>query len=131
MTISVAYWCVLVAALLPYVWTVVAKSRGERYDNREPRAWLARQDDPRVQRANAAQLNGFEAFPAFAAAVILAHIAGGADARVALLALVFVAARVLHGFFYVAGIAAARSLVWFVGLACVVALLLQAAMMVG
>jgi uncharacterized MAPEG superfamily protein len=130
MTISVAYWCVLVAALLPYVWTVVAKSRGERYDNREPRAWLARQDDPRVQRANAAQLNAFEAFPAFAAGVLLAHVAGVADARIALLAVVFVIARVLHGVFYIAGIAAARSFVWFVGLACVVALITQAAIAV-
>lgn len=128
MTISVAYWCVLVAALLPYVWTVLAKSRGEPYDNREPRAWLARQGDPRVQRANAAQLNAFEAFPAFAAGVLLADVAGVPDGRIALLAVVFVAARVLHGIFYVAGVAAARSLVWFVGLACVVALLAQAAM---
>jgi uncharacterized MAPEG superfamily protein len=128
MTISVAYWCVLIAALLPYVWTVVAKSRGERYDNREPRAWLARQDDPRVQRANAAQLNAFEAFPAFAAGVILAHVAGVPDNHVAVLAVAFVVARVLHGIFYVAGVAAARSLVWFAGLTCVVALTAQAAL---
>ncbi|WP_202908988.1 MAPEG family protein [Cognatilysobacter segetis] len=127
MTISVAYWCVLAAALLPYVWTVLAKSRGQRYDNREPRAWLARQDDPRVQRANAAQLNAFEAFPAFAAGVVLADLAGVPDARIALLAVVFVIARVLHGVFYVAGIAPARSLVWFVGLACAIGLIAQAA----
>jgi uncharacterized MAPEG superfamily protein len=131
MTISVAYWCVLVAALLPYVWTVVAKSRGQRYDNRDPRAWLARQDDPRVQRANAAQLNAFEAFPAFAAAVILANLADVANARIALLAVVFIIARVFHGVFYVTGIATARSLVWFVGLACVIALFVQAAVAVA
>ncbi|TZF84336.1 MAPEG family protein [Cognatilysobacter lacus] len=130
MTLSTAYWCVLVAALLPYVWTVIAKSRGPRYDNRDPRAWLARQDDPRVQRANAAQLNAFEAFPAFAAGVILAHLAGVADARIALLAVVFVAARVLHGVFYVAGIATARSMAWFIGIGCSVALLAQAALAV-
>ena len=53
MTIAVAYWCVFVAAVLPYVWTVLAKARGERYDNRDPRGWLARQSDPRVSRANA------------------------------------------------------------------------------
>lgn len=127
MTISTAYWCVLVAALLPYVWTVVAKSRGERYDNRDPRAWFARQSNPQVQRANGAQMNGFEAFPAFAAGVILADIAGVDDSRIALLALIFVAARIAHGLLYVAGIAAARSLAWLVGIACVVALLAQAA----
>lgn len=128
MTISLAYWCVLIVAVLPYVWTVMAKSRGERFDNREPRAWLARQTDPRIQRANAAQLNAFEAFPAFAAGVILANIAGVPDARIALLAVIFVAARLAHGLLYVAGFALARSAVWFLGLGCVVALLAQAAL---
>ena len=128
MSIAVAYWCVLVAALLPYVWTVIAKSRGERYDNRDPRAWLARQSDPRVQRANAAQLNAFEAFPAFAAGVILADIAGVPDARISLLAVIFIAARLAHGLFYVGGIALARSLAWMVGIGCAVALLVQAAL---
>ena len=128
MTISTAYWCVLIAALLPYIWTGLAKSRGERYDNREPRAWLSRQTDPRIQRANAAQLNAFEAFPAFAAGVILADIAGVPDARIALLAVVFVVARLAHGLCYVTGIALARSAAWMVGIGCAVALLVQAAM---
>ncbi|AXK73010.1 glutathione metabolism protein [Lysobacter sp. TY2-98] len=128
MPISIAYWCVLIAAALPYVWTVIAKSRGgERYDNRDPRAWLARQTDPRVSRANAAQMNAFEAFPAFAAGVVLAHAAGVPNASVSLLAVVFIVARVLHGAFYVAGLPRARSLSWAVGILCVFALLAQAA----
>lgn len=128
MPLSIAYWCVLVAAALPYVWAATAKSRGgERYDNRDPRAWLARQTDPRVQRANAAQLNAFEAFPAFAAGVILAHVAGVPAGRVSLLAVAFIIARVLHGAFYVAGLPRARSLSWAVGILCVFALLAQAA----
>ena len=128
MSIAVAYWCVLVAAVLPYVWTVIAKAGGERYDNRDPRAWLARQAAPRVQRANAAQLNAFEGFPAFAAGVIAADVTGVADARIALLAVVFVVARVLHGVFYLAGAATTRSAAWFVGIACAVTLLAQAAL---
>ncbi|HEY4583260.1 MAG TPA: MAPEG family protein [Lysobacter sp.] len=128
MSIAVAYWCVFVAAVLPYVWTVLAKARGERYDNRDPRAWLACQTDPRVSRANAAQLNAFEAFPAFAAGVVMADIAGVHEARIALLAVVFVVARVLHGVFYVRGIPQARSLAWLVGFVCVAALLVQAAL---
>ncbi|GAB1596635.1 MAPEG family protein [Lysobacter claricitrinus] len=127
MPISIAYWCVLIAAALPYLWTVIAKSRGERYDNREPRVWLARQTDPRVQRANGAQMNAFEAFPAFAAGVILAHLAGVADDRVSLLAIIFIVARVLHGAFYIAGLPRARSLSWAAGILCVFALLGQAA----
>jgi uncharacterized MAPEG superfamily protein len=65
---SISYWCVLVAALLPYVWSYVAKSSGSgRFDNRDPRGWLARQEAPRVHRADAAQHNAFEAFGPFAA----------------------------------------------------------------
>ena len=79
MTIAVAYWCVLAAALLPYLWVGIAKAGGARFDNRDPRAWLARQEEPKRQRATAAQLNAFEAFPAFAAGVLIAHAAGVAQ----------------------------------------------------
>ena len=34
---SVALWCVLIAGLLPYVATVIAKA-GAPFDNRDPRA---------------------------------------------------------------------------------------------
>lgn len=131
MSISVAYWCVFVAALLPYIWIGLAKAGARGYDNRDPRGWMARQDDPRRHRAHAAQLNAFEAFPAFAAGVILADIAGVPDARIALLAIAFVAARVAHGLFYVAGRATLRSLAWLVGVVCAFALLVQAALAAG
>jgi len=128
---TTAYWCILAAALLPYLWTMVAKSSGQRYDNRDPRSWLARQDNPRVVRANAAQLNAFEAFAPFAASVLMAQFAGVDPARITLLALVFVGLRVLHGVFYLAGIAALRSLVWAGGFGCVIALIVQAAQKVA
>ena len=131
MSISVAYWCVFAAALLPYIWIGLAKVGARGYDNRDPRGWMARQEDPRRQRAHAAHLNAFEAFPAFAVGVILADIAGVSDARIALLATVFVAARVAHGLFYIADQAMLRSLVWFVGIACTFALLIQAALAAG
>ena len=54
MGLATAYWCVLISALLPYVWVAIAKASGERYNNRDPRGWIARQTDPRVHRANAA-----------------------------------------------------------------------------
>lgn len=124
---ATAYWCVLVAALLPYAWTVVAKSTGERYDNRDPRAWLARQENPRARWANGAQLNGFEAFPAFAAGVLMAQLAGVEPRRIGVFAIAFVIARVLHGVFYLTGRHRLRSLAWSVGLLCVLALMGQAA----
>ena len=127
-----AYWCIAIAAFLPYVWTVVAKTGGNRrFDNRDPRAWLASQDDPRVARANAAQLNAFEAFAPFAASVILAQLAGVDANLVAWLAMVFVACRVLHGLFYVFGLAPLRTLAWAGGFACVLWLLVAAALEAG
>src|SRR3569833_1076774 len=73
---TTAYWRSLSAALLPYLWVAIAKQSGQRYDNRDPRSWIARQDNPRAQRAYAAQLNAFEAFAPFAAAVLVAPAAG-------------------------------------------------------
>ncbi|MCJ0826480.1 MAPEG family protein [Luteimonas sp. 50] len=128
---AIAYWCILVAALLPYAWVMIAKASGQRYDNRDPRAWQARQDNPRSQRANAAQLNAFEAFAPFAASVLMAQLAGVDPQRIAMLAMAFVVLRVLHGVFYIAGIHALRSLAWFGGYACVLWLMLQAALRLG
>ena len=97
---AIAYWCILVAALLPYGWVVIAKRTGPRYNNRDPRQWIARQEEPRVQRAYAAHLNAFEAFAPFAAGVLMAQAAGVPVGLVQGLALAFVAFRILHGVFY-------------------------------
>ncbi|MGI9245419.1 MAG: MAPEG family protein [Steroidobacteraceae bacterium] len=123
---TLGYWCVLVAGLLPYAATLTAKIGGERFDNRNPREWLAAQSGFR-RRANAAQLNSFEAFPLFAAAVIVAHVAGADQPRIDLLAVTFVAARIAYIACYVADLALLRSLAWFVGIGSAVALFFAAA----
>ena len=69
---STAYWCILIAALLPYVWVAIAKSGAPGYNNKDPRGWIAKQDSYRVRNAHAAHLNAFEAFAPFAAAVLMA-----------------------------------------------------------
>jgi uncharacterized MAPEG superfamily protein len=118
---TTAYWCVLVAALLPYLATSIAKAGGERYSNRHPRRWLDRQEGFRA-RANAAQANGFEAFPFFAAAVIVAHLTQAAQERIDALALIFVAARVAYLVCYLADWHWARSIVWTIGFVATVTL---------
>jgi len=122
---TVAYWCVLAAAVLPIVWAGVAKSE-RSFDNNSPREWLARLHGWRL-RANWAQANAWEAFAPFAAAVIIAHLAGARQATVDLLALVFIGARVAHGLLYVADQAMLRTIVWTIGYGCVVGLFLVAA----
>lgn len=123
---TVAFWCVLVAGFLPYIGTLTAKIGGQRFDNSNPRGWLLAQTGFR-QRANAAQHNSFEALPLFAAAVIIAHLAGAPQARVDLLAVVFVVARLFYIGFYVADMATLRSLAWFVAIGSAVAIFLAAA----
>ena len=101
------------------------KAAGPRYDNRNVRAWQAKLEGL-PQRAHAAHLNSFEAFPFFAAAV-LAAIAAQADMqRVAMLSIAFVVARALYGLVYLWDVAAVRSLVWFAGLACVIGIFASA-----
>jgi len=111
---SVAYWCVLIAALLPYACAVLAK-RGATgkggYDNADPRGWLARQEGWRA-RANAAQANSFEALPFFMGAVIIAHQLGAAQTRLDILAVLFVTLRIIYIAMYVAGLPTTRSAIW-------------------
>jgi len=120
-----AYWCVLIAALMPYVFAGIAKWDAS-FDNARPRLFLASLGGYQ-QRAHWAQLNSFEAFPAFAAAVLIAR---GSDANPALvdaLALSFIALRVAYGVCYLANWATARSIVWTAALACVIGLFAAAA----
>jgi uncharacterized MAPEG superfamily protein len=123
---TLAFWCVLVAGLLPYAGTLTAKIGGERFDNRNPREWLGAQAGFR-QRANAAQLNGFEAFPLFAAGVVIAHLAGAPQPRIDTLAVVFVVGRIAYMLCYLADFATLRSLAWFVGIGSAVGLFIVAA----
>ncbi len=126
---TIAYWCVLVAALLPIVCAGIAKSgmfgksrRDGGYDNHDPRSWLARQTDWRA-RANAAQANSFEAFPFFIGAVIIAHQLGAHQGRLDILAFAFVVLRMLYIMMYVADMATVRSAMWSLALAANIAIL--------
>ena len=120
-----ALLCVLIAGLMPYAWTAVAKAAGPRYDNRDVRSWQARLTGL-PHRATAAHLNSFEAFPLFAAAVLAALLTGADAQRTMLLAIAFVVLRIIYGVVYLLDIAALRSLVWFAAMGCSVAIFLGA-----
>lgn len=128
-TFTLAYWCVLVAALLPIVcagiakWGQIGVSRKQGgYDNANPRAWLASQTAWRA-RANAAQANSFEALPFFIGAVVIAHQLAAPQGRLDLLACVFIALRVVYILLYVTNRPNLRSAVWFAAVAVNVAIL--------
>jgi uncharacterized MAPEG superfamily protein len=117
---TIPHLCLLIVALLPFPWTMLAKV-SQRYDNRTPRAYLAGLEGWRA-RAHAAHQNAWEALAMFTAAIVVAGQAGGSGTWINWLAITFVVARVLHGVLYVANLASLRSLVWFVGVACVVSM---------
>ena len=127
---TIAYWCVLVMAILPIVCTGIAKygmfSKSRRdggYDNNNPRAWLAKQTDWRA-RANAAQANTFEALPFFFAAVIIAHQLQARQTMVDILAFMFVVLRVAYVLMYVADMVKTRSVIWAAALLINISILL-------
>ena len=120
--------CILVACLLPIACAGIAKSRGlgkrrrdGGFDNHSPRAWLASLQGWQA-RAHAAQLNSFEALPIFIAGVLVAQRLDASQATVDGLAVAFVLLRVGYVGAYLADRANVRSLLWFLALACCVAL---------
>jgi uncharacterized MAPEG superfamily protein len=121
---TIAYACVLFMGLFPYVAAGIAKKGFEQYDNVMPREWLAKQTGFRA-RANAAQANLFESLPLFFAAVIIASMSGAPQARIDLLAIGFVIARIAYLICYIANWPTLRSIVWLLGLICVVAIFFQ------
>jgi uncharacterized MAPEG superfamily protein len=124
--VTLAFWMIFVGAMLPYLTVAVAKYRPD-YDNAAPRAQLAAAGGARL-RAWWAHLNHFEAFPPFAAGVIIAHLAGASQAGVDALAAAFILLRVAYTVLYIADRPTARSLVWIAGFACVAGLFVAAAL---
>nr|WP_245587307.1 MAPEG family protein [Comamonas composti] len=118
---TLAHWCLLVVLVLPLVCTYIAKAKGlgrsaadGGFDNRDPRAWLARQGGYQA-RANAAQANSLEVLPFFVAALFVAWQQGAAQAWVNGLALAFVLLRLAYIACYLADRASLRSAVWGLG----------------
>ena len=127
---TVPFWCLLVAALMPIVLAWVGgyfrKKQLGVVDNKQPRSQYSQLQGPGA-RAIAAQQNAWEALAIFTAAVLVAHLAGADAARAALAAEIFIVARVLHAVFYIANQDMLRSLAFMVGLGCSIWLFIMAA----
>jgi uncharacterized MAPEG superfamily protein len=128
MTIPV--WSLFIGAMLPYIWHFVSIP----YKNKQ--FGTVDIDTPRVQGENledagarvwGAQLNAWEALSLFAAANLAAFMAGvSPDGNWSIAAMIWVAARVLHGILYIAGIAMLRVLCFVGGIAMSIWILVMA-----
>ena len=100
---TLAYWCILIASLLPLFCSFIAKSQGgfQPSDNRNPRDFLARTQGLSA-RANAAQ------------------------ATINLLAISFIAFRIAYIFSYLKDKPSLRSAMWTGGFVCTIGLFVAA-----
>lgn len=122
---SIAFWCLLAAGILPQLAGFYAKA-DKNFDNNNARDWLARQEGEKA-RAVAAMNNGYEGLPLFIAAVLVAHLQGVDAAWLDGLALTYVLLRIPFTICYIKGWGTLRSLVWVGGLACIITLFVKAA----
>lgn len=115
---TIADLCLLGAVMLILFSIMPAKLAGLRaFDNANPRD-PAFYRDPFRSRALAAHQNGFETFPFFAAAVLLAEMRAMPQGTVNALALGFLAARIIYVACYLGNQPTLRSVVWTLGFAC-------------
>jgi uncharacterized MAPEG superfamily protein len=115
--VTIADLCLLAAFALIHLSVMPAKLDGRaEFDNANPR-------DPRFYtqglraRAQGAQQNGFEGFPFFAVAVILAEMRAVPQGTVDVMAVVFILVRIVYVLMYLTNRPSARSAVWSIGLA--------------
>ena len=123
---TIAFWCILAASLLPILCAGLAKWGAKGMDNAAPRVWIEAQTGWR-RRADWAQRNHLEAFPPFSAAVIVAAVVHAPQPSVDLLAVAFIVLRLLYTAAYLFNLPTLRSLLWVAGFACVVGLFVVAA----
>ena len=119
---TIAEWCVF-GTLLLYLLTIasVKWAAWRRFDNSRPRdpAFYA---DPIRARALGAHQNGIEAFPFFAAAVLLAEFRQGPQHLIDELAILFLIVRIAYVFTYLGDRPTLRSILWSLGFAINIAI---------
>ena len=115
---TIGYICLLICMLLPIFWAGVSKYgfNSTSYDNESPRDHISLLSGKAKNAYNAEQ-NCYETFPAFAAAVIIAHQIGNDQSMIDLLCVVFLLSRIAHGYFYITNRGSMRSIAFLIGLA--------------
>ena len=115
---TIADLCLPAAIVLIIASIAPAKLDGAKhYDNANPRDPAFYTPGLRT-RSQGAHFNGYESFPFFAAAVILAEMRAAPQSIIDILAVAFVLIRVAYVLLYLTNHPTARALAWSLGLAC-------------
>ncbi len=118
---TIAYLCIVISIFIPLFCAGYAKLTTKGYNNRSPREFLSRLEGA-GKRANYAQQNFYETFPAFAVGVVVAHLMEAQQWAIDFTAVIYVSARILYAVFYVADQHLLRSTAWTVALGAILAL---------
>lgn len=108
--VSLAFWCVFAGGLMPVLVVFIAKS-DERLDVHNPRDVHVVQTGLR-KRAYGAHLNGLEAFPLFAAAVLTVTVRAGPSALLDGMAIAWLVVRLAYTTAYLLDLARIRPALW-------------------
>ncbi len=102
-SISGIIYLILIACLLPYVFTIIAKKAAgfRAKDNQHPREFLAKTTGL-AARANAAQQNSFESLPLFIAAILMAEYMVIPQVVTMTFGIAYLVFRVVYGICYLA-----------------------------
>ena len=112
---TVAEWCLFAVVALYLLTIVPIKWIGAgQYDNAQPRDPAFYQDALRA-RALGAHQNGIEAFPFFAAAVLLAEFRSAPQNLINELAVLFLIVRIAYVLTYIGNRPRLRSILWNLG----------------
>lgn len=114
---TVAEWCIFASLMLSLLSIASVKwLRFGPFDNSKPRD-PAFYESPFAARALGAHQNGIEAFPFFAAAVLLAEFRACPQNLINELAVLFVIVRIAYVFTYIGNRPTLRSILWSIGFA--------------
>ena len=124
-SISGIVYLILIACLLPYVFTVIAKKTAgfKARDNQNPRKFLG-EITGLAARAHAVQQNSFESLPLFIAAILMAEYMVVPQTVIMTFGIAYIVFRIMYGICYLANWATLRSVVWLLALLCPICLLI-------
>ena len=117
-----AYICIVIALIMPIILAGISKKGSEiSVNNNDPRDHI-RHLKEKAKYAYGAEQNCYESFPPFAIAVLVAHLTGGTQLTIDILAGLYIVSRLMYIVFYIQGKGTLRSVTYMIGLIATISL---------